>query len=330
MKNIRVHIIIWFITYVYALVFLLFMILNKFSDYFNKPMAIIAASTIIVGLSSFLGIIMEGDIFKNLKGFIIDEKEKINWHLNNSFFLICAIIQLIFAFSPGYVKHIFGYPDPDGLLISSLVPTFIFVLRTFVKRTTINEMLVLKQLRRDRIRTEDLEVLQIKVNLEKWIKEDPILQRDKDLFPKLASISLLNIDHFDDSLKCNKDFILGLPSINYEILNWVSVFHIKFQETDFNDELILKILEQSDDFSMLRGNSDFAKIYTKKIIDLYENRIIKNDGLTPDSIVEMFFKIKNALKSDGGKIQYPSIESFKVCINDKHIIDKEIEKCPNC
>lgn len=81
---------------------------------------------------------------------------------------------------------------------------------------------------------------------------------------------------------------------------------------------------------MLRGNSDFAKIYTKKIIDLYENRIIKNDGLTPDSIVEMFFKIKNALKSDGGKIQYPSIESYKACINDKHIIDKKIEKCPNC
>ena len=328
MKNIRVHKIIKFITYVYAYVFLLFIIINYFFDFRYQPMAIISSSTIIVGLSSFLGIIMEGDIFKNLKGFIIDEKEKINWHLNNSFFLICAIIQLIFAFSPGYVKHIFGYPEE--LLISSLVPTFIFVLRTFVKRTTINEMLVLKQLRRDRIRTEDLEVLQNKVDLEKWIKEDPILQRDKDLFPKLASISLLNIDHFDDSLKCNKDFILGLPSINYEILNWVSVFHIKFQETDFNDELILKILEQSDDFYMLRGNSDFAKIYTRKIIDLYENRIIKNDGLTPDSIVEMFFKIKNALKSDGGKIQYPSIESFKVCINDKHIIDKEIEKCPNC
>lgn len=165
MKNIRVHKIIKFITYVYALVFLLFIILNKFFDYYSRPMAIISASTLIVGLSSFLGIIINGDIFKNLNGFIIDEKEKINWHLNNSFFLICAIIQIIFAFFPGYVKYIYGYTDPDELYIFTMVPTFIFVLRTFVKRTTINEMLVLKQLRRDRIRTEDLEVLHIKVNL---------------------------------------------------------------------------------------------------------------------------------------------------------------------
>ncbi len=90
---------------------------------------------------------------------------------------------------------------------------------------------------------------------------------------------------------------------------------------------MLKILDKSD--IILWGDNEFTKLFIKRIMDLYEN-LKGEDNLTPMPVVKAFFEIKNSLKSDHLERHFPSLASYKVCINDKHIIEKELDQCPYC
>jgi hypothetical protein len=326
MKKIRVYTLINIVGSIYGLTLVMQIISNKFFKLFYEPFAVITFSFLIYLVSSFIGLSKEIDLYKNLKGYIIDDNEKINWKLNNSFFLICAIIQLFSAFFPKFISS--GIGGEFNYFLVALLPTFVFILRSFLKRITISESLGLLQLRRERIRTEDLEELQKKVGLEKWIENDPVLQKDKELFSKLVPLEYLWITYFDYSLKGNKDFILSLPNINYSMLDFISsVPYINIEESDLTNELMLKILNNSNFYFW--GDSEFSKLFIKKVMDLYEN-LKGEDNLTPMPVLKAFFNIKNDLRSVDAVRLYPSLASFKECINHKHIIEKELEHCPYC
>lgn len=326
MKKIRVYSFIHIMGYIYGFTLLVQIILHNFFKISFVPLHIISFSLLIYLLSTFIGFSKDLDLYKNLEGFVIDENEKINWKLNYSFFLICAIFQLFSAFFPKFISARIG-GDFNYFLVA-LLPTFIFIIRSFLKRISISESLGLLQLRRERIRTEDLEALQKKVDLQKWIENDPALKNDKELFSKLVPLDYLWIKYFDYSLKGNKDFILSLPDINYSVLDFISsVPYINIEESDLTNELMLKILDNSDVYFW--GDSEFSKLFIKKVMDLYEN-LKGEDNLTPMPVINTFFYIKNDIRSVDKVRLYPSLASFKECINHKHIIEKELEHCPYC
>lgn len=311
MKKIRVYTLINIVGSIYGLTLVMQIISNKFFKLFYEPFTIITFSFLIYLVSSFIGLSKEIDLYKNLKGYIIDDNEKINWKLNNSFFLICAIIQLFSAFFPKFISS--GIGGELNYFLVALLPTFVFILRSFLKRITISESLGLLQLRRERIKTEDLEILVKKVDLQKWIKNDPVLQTDKELFSKLVPIDYFLLSCFDNSLKCNKEFILSQPNINCDMLEFFySVPYINFEELDLTNELMLKILDNPGEV-ILFGNGEFNKSLIKRIIDLNEN-LKGEDNLTPMPVVKAFFEIKNTLRKDGWERFYPSLASFKECV----------------
>lgn len=322
MKRIRVYTLIGVVQAIFGLTIFLQLILQKFNiDY--EPLLIISASSLIFALSLFFGLSRGIDLYKNTKGYIIDEREKINWKLNNSIFLICAIFQLFSAFFPKFLSD--GIGGNFNYLLIALLPTFVFIIRSSIKRISNSESLGLFLIRRERVRTEDLEELGKKVDLAEWIKNDPVLQKDKELFSKLISIDHFLLYHFDDSLKNNKDFILGLPNINYSFLYFsqYSPFHIKINESDLTNEFMLKIIENSND-TFFWQDCDFSKLFAKKIIDLHENLKDENN-LTPGPILKWFYSIRYDIRN----AKYLSA-SFKECLNHKHLIEKELEHCPYC
>lgn len=123
---------------------------------------------------------------------------------------------------------------------------------------------------------------------------------------------------------------MSIPNINHAMLRVLYNFpYINYKDSDLTDELMLKILNQSDDYIIEWSDCEFSKSFTKKIIDSYEN-LKDEDNLTPMPVVKAFFEIRKSLRTDEWKICYPSLASYKVCINDKHIIEKELEHCPYC
>ena len=286
---------------------------------------------ILIWVSRLIRILKKNDFYKNIENEIIDENEIVSFVNPRSRWVLFFLIQILFSFT--FILDYFSNLLFDLSVDNSfyLSPTIIFILSSFIFRINKSEDDLIIYRRRDRIRTEDLEVLDKKVNLGDWVKNDPVLQRDKVIFGELVLINKYYlISYFDDSLKCNKDFILNLPSINYSVLNWVSHFHIKFQESDFNDELILKIAIHSNSYELLfpNSNSKFSEIYVRKIIDIYlNNRLADANGLKNINILELYYTLKN--KGIETK-QHPILDSYKLCVKDEHLIAKEVEQCPYC
>lgn len=212
MKKIRVYSFIHIMGYIYGLTLLVQIILHNFFNLSFVPLHIISFSFLIYLLSSIIGFSKNIDLYKNLKGYIIDENEKINWKLNNSFFLISAIIQLVSAFFPKFISN--GIGGDFNYFIVALMPTFVFIIRTFLKRISISETLDLLELRRERIRTEDLEVLYEKVDLKDWIVNDPFLKKDKNLLIELISLNPRHINLIDEELWNDNDFKIQVIKIN--------------------------------------------------------------------------------------------------------------------
>jgi hypothetical protein len=305
---------------------------------------------ILMVLSSLFGFVTNNDFNRKFGGDLIDENQYLRWsNLLETRWMVTFTLQIIFIIFNPLIMKIIGVPIFEGwsegigsvsnddnvpLLFKFFLtfsPSLIFIFGGLIWKINKSDEELIKLKRRDRVRTEDLEELHKKVDLQKWIKNDPALQIDKELFSKLVHIDYWLINNFDDSLKRNKDFILGLPSINYSILDWASHFHIEFKEIDFSDELIYKIFKNSDELVQTRGSSEFAKIYTKKIIEIYSNIYNNQNGFTPASLMNLYYSFKNILKIHNAEIhRYPTLELYKVCLNDKHIIVKELEHCPYC
>lgn len=343
MKKIRVKYLAGITLGFLGITFLTTIIFLAFSNTRVLPWGISAIMVffMLIGLSTLLGLTTNYDFKKKFGGEIIDENQFLRWsNILETRWIVTFIFQIIFiALNPILMKYIVGF-DIEGIdkdlppllkFFLTFSPTLIFIFGGILWKINKSDEELIKLKRRERIRTSDLYELIQKVDFEEWIKADALLQRDKDLFCKMAEIRLAYIDLFDDSLKCNKEFILSLPAINYSILNWVSHANIEFDENDFSDELIIKIIEQSDEYFHLRGDSEFAKIYTKKIIELYTNWYKQNKGARPGSIMNVFYSLKNVLKIHNSEIhKFPTLEKYKVCLEDEHIVEKDMDKCPYC
>jgi hypothetical protein len=116
------------------------------------------------------------------------------------------------AFFPKFISN--GIGGDFNYFIVALMPTLVFIIRTFLKRISISETLDLLELRRERIRTEDLEVLYEKVDLKDWIVNDPFLKKDKNLLIELISLNPRHINLIDEELWNDNDFKIQVIKIN--------------------------------------------------------------------------------------------------------------------
>jgi hypothetical protein len=348
MKKIRVYSLIRISFAVQALILISGVVISS-SGVINLPWIIswiisaINLSSIFIFLGVLTGVISKYDFYKRFDGEIIDEYEVVTLsNVIKNRWIVFFVVQLTFIFLNHLLIEYLALPFVEGWslgkehtvplsfkMILTLSPSIIFVFGSFIWRINKSEEELIRLKRRDRIRTEDLEVLQKNVNLQKWIENDPALQIDKELFSKLVPIDYNNIRLFDDSLKYNKEFILSQPNIDYFMLNFFySVPYINFEESDLTNELMLKIL---DKFIIYLGWGDveFNKSFIKRIMDLYEN-LKGEDNFTPMPVLKAYYIIINSLRSVDKVRLYPSLASFKECINNKHIIEKEFEQCPYC
>jgi hypothetical protein len=240
MKKIRVYTITGIALGIQGFGLLIHLILYNFFHIELLQLQIMGFSLILLGLSQFFGLTTSDDFKKNNNGYIIDDKETINWYLNHSFFLFCFVFQLIFAIDPMMGTRMIG--GNFNYVLTSLLPTFIFILRSFVKKNTINERELIKLNRRDRIKTSDLNELNNKVDLSKWISNDYVLQVDKELFSKLVLVNVKLLQFADSSLRKDKEFLLRLISINSKVTNEIDMY--QFDEFDFDHELFINIINQ--------------------------------------------------------------------------------------
>jgi hypothetical protein len=253
MKKIRVYTITWIALGIQGFGLLIHLILFNFFHIELLQLQIIGLSLVLLGLSQFFGLTTSDDFKKNNNGYIIDDKETINWYLNNSFFLICFVFQLIFAIDPMMGKRVIG--GNFNYVLPSLLPTFIFILRSFVKKNTINERELIKLNRRDRIRTSDLSELSEKVDLRKWFFYDLVLQKDKELIIKLISIFVLFPSDVDDNLLEDNKFILDIVRCNEYAIIYLS------EENKNNIEVVLEYLKTYPE------NAALIEVINKSLLD---------------------------------------------------------------
>jgi hypothetical protein len=335
MKKTRVYTITGIALGILGFCLLTHLILYNFFDVELIQLQIIGLSLIVLSLSRFFGLTTEDDFFKNLRGHIIDDKETINWYLNKSFFLICILIQLIFALSPEMASKMIG--GNFNYLLTSLLPTFVFILRSFVKKNTINERELIKLNRRDRIRTSDLTELNNKVDLAKWISNDYVLQVDRELFSKLVLVNVELLKFADSSLLKDKEFLLRLLKINYRVNSQID-FKL-FEEGDFDEDIVLNIIHQFySERRLHHKNNDETKVdvdfavFTLMVspipIDTIITRIIEiyqTSDSTEDRI--SVFSFYNHLRDE---ISANRLTKYKLCENQKHVLLKTDSKCFYC
>lgn len=234
MKKIRVHSVINGILIFYGIIVglqIIIHILFKFDivPYFN--LFNLMTSILILGSATLFGIISKNDFYKDIEGRIIDKYEIFGWNnltLSNPF-IILSLLQIFISFVSADVinaDNLLGLhlkSDLDKFLISTLIlypfPTYIFIIRSFFKRSIVNEKDLIKINRRERIKTEDLEELHKKVDLQEWIKNDTVLQKDKEINLKLISINEQFVLKVDNELLTDKSFIIEIVRSNkYAIL----------------------------------------------------------------------------------------------------------------
>jgi hypothetical protein len=253
MKKIRVYTITGIALGIQGFGLLIHLILYNFFHIELLQLQIMGFSLILLGLSQFFGLTTSDDFKKNNNGYIIDDKETINWYLNHSFFLFCFVFQLIFAIDPMMGTRMIG--GNFNYVLTSLLPTFIFILRSFVKKNTINERELIKLNRRDRIKTSDLNELSEKVDLKKWFFDDLVLQKDKELIIKLISIAVLFPSEVDDNLLEDNKFILDIVRCNEYAIIYLS------EENKNNIEVVLEYLKTYPE------NAALIEVINKSLLD---------------------------------------------------------------
>ena len=181
MKKMRVYSVVKGILIFYAIFIgsqILFYNIFKFNiaELFNLWNLMIAI--FILGLATLFGIITKNDFFKDIKGEIFDENETFNCrNLSlSSPFIILSLLQILISFvSPNIIneENLLGLhfqSDANKMLFSTFIlypfPTHLFIIRSFLKRSVVNERDLIKMKRRDRIRSTDLTELDKKVDLE--------------------------------------------------------------------------------------------------------------------------------------------------------------------
>lgn len=349
MKKIRVHSVIKGILIFYGIILGLQIIIHflfkfEIADYFKLHNLI--TSIVILLLALMFGVISKNDFFKDIEGRVIDKYEIFERH-NLTLgmpFIVLSLLQIFISFVSSDIVNAYNLlglhlkSDVDKFFISTLIlyplPTHIFILRSFFKRSIVNEKELIKINRRYRIRTSEISELKFKVDLEEWFANDPYLQQDKDLFRRLITVDPFIIGLAGEPLKKDKEFILELLSMNYLVGNNLLMDDLDINENDLNDELIVKIADQvlnlQDIFDthFMVANSSYARTFTKRIIDIKQNqtKIIDNSKI-PASVVDWHLLLYVSLKKNR---KLPVLESFRFCDNHNHIISIEDSHCTYC
>lgn len=128
-------------------------------------------SILILGSAWLFGIISKNDFYKDIEGRVIDKYEIFERH-NLTLgmpFVVLSLLQIFISFVSSDIvnaDNLLGLhikSDVDNFFISTLLlyplPTHIFILRSFFNRSIVNEKELIKINRRERIKTEDLEIL---------------------------------------------------------------------------------------------------------------------------------------------------------------------------
>jgi hypothetical protein len=243
MKKIRVHSVINGILIFYGIIVGLQIIIHylfkfEIAQYLNLHNLI--HSIIILGLARLFGIISKNDFYKDIEGGIIDKYEFFRWNnlTLSTPFIVLSIFQIFYSFvSPDFVSpdNLLGLhlkSDLDKFLISTFIlypfPTLIFIIRSFMKRSIINENDLIKIKRRERIRTSDLYELIQKVDLEEWIQNDPILQKDRKLLSEACIYAPTIFKYVDIKLKADKSFVLEFVKADIKSIVLLEIYSPNF------------------------------------------------------------------------------------------------------
>jgi hypothetical protein len=97
-----------------------------------------------------------------------------------------------------------------------------------MKRSIINENDLIKIKRRERIRTSDLYELIQKVDLEEWIQNDPILQKDRKLLSEACIYAPTIFKYVDIKLKADKSFVLEFVKADIKSIVLLEIYSPNF------------------------------------------------------------------------------------------------------
>ena len=270
MKKIRVYSLIRISFAVQALILILSVVIS-ISGVINLPwiVASINMSSILIALASSSGIISKYDFYKRFDGEIIDEYEVVTWtKIIKTRWIVLFVVQLTFIFLNHLLIEYLALPFVEGWslgkehtvphlfkMILTLSPSIIFVFGSFIWRINKSEEELIKFKRRDRIRTEDLESLDEKVDLKKWLSDDILLKTDKELILKLVSIDEQFLFKADDNLLDDKKFILDLIKRNEYAILYISEDYKK------DIEVILEYIKKFPE------NVALIEVINKSVID---------------------------------------------------------------
>ena len=237
MKKIRVYSLIRISFAVQALILISGVVISS-SGVINLPWIISAInlSSIFIGLGVLTGVISKYAFYKRFDGEIIDEYEVVTLsNIIKNRWIVFFVVQLTFIFLNHLLIEYLALPFVEGWslgkehtvplsfkMILTLSPSIIFVFGSFIWRINKSEEELIRLKRRDRIRTEDLESLDEKVDLKKWLSDDILLRTDKELILKLVSIDEQFIFKTDDNLLDDKKFVLDLIKSNEYAIIYIS------------------------------------------------------------------------------------------------------------
>jgi len=238
MKKIRVKYLAGITALFLALSFISKIIFTSFSSKIKLPWELTALMLffIIISLATVLGLVSNYDFEKKFGGELIDENQYIRWsNLFETRWMVFFFTQLIFIFLNPLLMNYIAIPIVEGWSLGkeynpssqfrfllTFSPTLIFIFGGIIWKINKSDEELIKLKRRDRIKTEDLESLDEKVDLKKWLSDDILLRTDKELILKLVSIDEQFIFKTDDNLLDDKKFVLDLIKSNEYAIIYIS------------------------------------------------------------------------------------------------------------
>ena len=173
MKKMRVYSVVKYIIICFVWIVCIQVTIKKFFNVDTISFNLITP-ILFLGFFHLIGLISKNDYFKDSHGNMIDEKEIFKLKHLLQPFIFLSLLQLFFSFLPLKVwtnEQILGKVSIENhvSIVTFLIiplPMLIFIFRSFLKRSVVNERDLIKIKRRDSIRSNDLTELDKKVDLE--------------------------------------------------------------------------------------------------------------------------------------------------------------------
>ena len=173
MKKIRVYSVVKYIIICFVWIVFIQVTIKKFFNVDTISFNLITP-ILFLGFFHLIGLISKNDYFKDSHGNMIDEKEIFKLKHLLQPFIFLSLLQLLFSFLPLKVwsnEQILGPVtiETHAAIVTFLIipfPMLLFIFRSFLKRSIVNERDLIEIKRRDNIRSNDLTELDKKVDLD--------------------------------------------------------------------------------------------------------------------------------------------------------------------